>query len=326
MNSRQGQYQKRGNFQSQGQNQGHRYSNENNRTPQENTTAPWDMIQKWIQANPKKHHVLPTYKPVILPYEDIMESVSEEIREAIVVDVPVEKPAVVYDFEEALSVASGEQGVDVEAVEQKGDGWSSVTMAPICPMGLLFYGLNPQVDGEYYLNMKETGRRTHHRNFCLTAQTQGLDRIKSRKFPKEKTVQAIMKGCFEENLNKWDGLTWEALCAILEVQVCLINHHKKTLTMFPEDIRTWTSEKPVIYGSNDSRYFYKAPEGHTLLDWITAKETEGYTISWPEHDAKVDELKELCQSKGWAIPQKAKKADLVGFLGKMESLEALKGI
>lgn len=311
------QYQKRGNFPQQ------RHHKDAQGTTQENNAVPWETIQSWIQANPKKHHVLPTYKPVILPYEDVMESISEEIREAIVVNVPVEKPAVVYDFEDALSISSADH---LEAVtEPKGDGWTSVTMAPICPMGLIFYSLNPQVDGEYYLNMKETERRTHHRNFCLTAQTQGLERIKSRKFPKEKTVQAIMKGCFEENLNKWDDLTWEALCAILEVQVCLMDHHKKTLKMIPEDLRTWTPEKPVIYGSPDARYFYKAPEGHKLLDWITEKETGGYVINWPEkEDEKVDALKDLCQSKGWSIAPKAKKAELITFIGKMQSLEVLK--
>lgn len=308
--------------------QGHKHSNFQHRhhkdaqgTTTENNAVPWETIQMWIQANHKKHTTLPSYKPVILPYEDPI----EPVRELIVVDVPVEKPAVVYDFEDALSVDSVEEVV-VVAEEGGQNSWSSITMAPICPMGLLFYSLNPIVDGEYYLNMRETERRTHHRNFCLTAQTTGYERIKSRKFPKEKTTDAILKSCFEENLNKWIDLSWEALCAILEVQVCLMDDHKKVLKMFPEDLRTWTPEKPVIYGSPDARYFYKVPEGHKLLDWITMKETEGYVIAWPEkEDDKVDALKGLCQAKGWTIPAKIKKAELVSFIGKMESLEVLKG-
>jgi len=305
-------------FQHQHQNQ-HRHHKDSQGTTHENNAVPWETIQQWIQSNPKKNSVLPSYKPVILPYEDIM----EPVREAIVVEmsIPVSTPAPTYDFEDALSVDSVEE---TEHVHEDTNSWKSITMAPICPVGLIFYGLNPKVDDEYYLNMKETERRTHHRNFCLTAQTTGYERIKNRKFPKAKTTDAILKACFEEDLHKWDPLCWETMVTILEVQLCLIDEQKKSVQMYPEDVRTWTKEKPVYFGSPDARYFYKPPEDYVLLDWVTSKVADGYRFVWPEHDDKVETLKEICQTKGWLIPDKTKKADLIAFVGKQEAFEVLK--
>lgn len=293
-------------------------------TTYENNAVPWDTVREWMIVNPQKHKKLPIYKPTLLPYEDIMEPVRELIVEKV--EVPV---APTYDFEDAFTAISEEEIAVVEDLT----AWKTISVQPICPFGIVFYGTNPKVNDDYYINLSEADRRTHHRDYCTTAQTVGYERIKSRKFPKNKTIEAIVKACFEEGLTHWDDLCWESIAALAEVQLILTNDTKKKMQFFPADIRTWSNDKPVFVCSDDARYFYKAPalqssddSAFSYYTWVTTKEKDGYSIVWPEHDDKVEVLKEMCTKNGWNPPAKIKKAELVLYVGKEESLAVLKGL
>lgn len=120
----------------------------------------------------------------------------------------------------------------------------------------------------------------------------------------------------------------EALCYVLGFQKLILDDIHKRVLHFPKDFRTWSEERPVWTTGLGSRCIYHLPGEKTLAKglgiWLGLRESEGWKITWPVSEGKLDDIKAKCVAKN-VKPAGAKplKEDWAITLGKHEGMDVL---
>jgi len=121
---------------------------------------------------------------------------------------------------------------------------------------------------------------------------------------------------------------------LYEVQFVIVDEANKKISWSPEDVRTWSTERPVWAISLGGRaVFHKKgeePVGRQLGRWVSDRETEKWRVQRPVADGTLEALKgrmsemntPLTLSGGLRI-EKPKKADYAVALGRAEAIHAL---
>ena len=122
----------------------------------------------------------------------------------------------------------------------------------------------------------------------------------------------------------------DALAFLYEIQFVFVDEANKKISWSPEDIRSWSTQRPVWALSLGSRaIFHKTGEesvGKQLGSWVSDRELERWRIQWPTADGTLEDLKgrlgNMNLGTGLRI-EKPKKADYAAAIGRAEAIQTL---
>lgn len=146
-----------------------------------------------------------------------------------------------------------------------------------------------------------------------------------RRFPRKK-IQDLLAGQISAQTPTSTPLLEEVLCELFQVQKVQINRRTKGLSFFPADLRVWTVEKPILFSDDENSWLFTPVEQGSLSSWLRQKEEEGWKVSWPTADGKLDELKAGLLDRNIVYDMKHKKDDLASLLGRAQALASLQAL
>jgi len=143
-----------------------------------------------------------------------------------------------------------------------------------------------------------------------------------RRYPRKK-VQDLLAGQISATSPITTPLLEEVLCELFHLQKLQINRRTKTLSFFPPDLRVWTSEKAIVISDEENTWSFLPSNSLPFGRWLTEKEEQGWKVSWPTADGKLDEVKAGLLQRNIVYDVKMKKDDLARLLGKAQALKLL---
>jgi hypothetical protein len=143
-----------------------------------------------------------------------------------------------------------------------------------------------------------------------------------RRFPRKK-IQDLLAGQISAQTPTATPLLEEVLCELYQVQKVQINRRTKALSFFPPDLRVWTSQKPILFSDEENAWSFLPVEQGSFSSWLRQKEEEGWKVSWPTADGKLDEVKAGLMERNVLYDPKHKKDDLAHMLGRAQALVSL---
>jgi hypothetical protein len=146
-----------------------------------------------------------------------------------------------------------------------------------------------------------------------------------RRYPRKK-LQDLLAGELSAQKPSGSPLLEEALCQLFQVQKILLHRRAKTISFFPPDLRTWTSEKPILFGDEENVWSLNPIQSMSLVSWLTTKEEEGWKLTWPTAEGNYEELKAAMVTRNIVVEGKQKKDQLASLLGRHQALQSLSGI
>ena len=203
-------------------------------------------------------------------------------------------------------------------------GLGVVPLNPPGPISLILWHKDPEYRAGTFLTRKSILReKIVHINerFQNELKGRGWNRIRTIEQLQEQESSAISPPQNTPDLNN-------ALCHILNIQLCEVDEIHKKMFFYPNDLRKWTNENPIYLVSWGSRSVYvKQPneEGRAFFkDWFFDLEKNNYKILWPTTEGTVKELKEKLNEFHLTIQlengAKPKKEDYMNIIGKAESI------
>ena len=272
----------------------------------------WKTLVQHLQRNPHKKKSLESFALPSCSFDMFMsEEEEEEIVEEIMEDViPME------EILESCETSTMSVGVHDENL------WCENYLVVKRPIVAVLTYLLHKIDEVPITSCNEATVHAFLRNYCTTMQNDALQKIHGRKFPKTKTNEAFVSACMEDK-QKWEDLSWSVLSALYDIQIIVLDHHKKTLLMFPQDFCTWSHEKRIMVVDNSSSILYSTPKQFTwkkdIVQYLLQKEQESYIIPYLKVDDKVDVLKDLYKEYTGNDCGKMLKADLMMAVGRAKA-------
>ena len=117
----------------------------------------------------------------------------------------------------------------------------------------------------------------------------------------------------------------EALCFVLGYQKIIVDDIHKKILHFPTNFREWELDKPVWTTTLGTRCALHLPgEKHLsvgLGSWLLGLEAQGWRITWPTVDGKLEEIKKRCMELSISPRgvEKPKKEDWAAVLGRSQA-------
>jgi len=125
----------------------------------------------------------------------------------------------------------------------------------------------------------------------------------------------------------------DALAFLYEIQIVFVDEANKKIIWSPEDVRTWSSDRPIWSFSVGSRAVFHKPGEESvsvaLGRWVSDRETEKWRIHWPVAEGTLEAMKAKMNTLGVGMGtriEKPKKADYAIVLGRVEALRALEAL
>jgi hypothetical protein len=121
----------------------------------------------------------------------------------------------------------------------------------------------------------------------------------------------------------------EALCYLLGFQKIIVDDIHKKVLHFPANFREWSKDKPVWTTTLGTRCALHLPgEKHLssgLGGWLLSQESDGWKITWPTVDGKLDDIKKKCVDLAISPRgvDKPKKEDWAAILGRSQAASHL---
>jgi hypothetical protein len=164
----------------------------------------------------------------------------------------------------------------------------------------------------------------------LTLHTRVDNELVGRRFPRRK-IQDLLAAEVSAQSPSGSALLEEVLCELFGVQKVHFQRKSKKITFYPPDLRLWRSDKPIIFAEEDNTWMFTPTQHLRFLDWLLAKEDEGWSLSWPTADGKLEEIKSKLLShqvvlQAPAGSTKLKKEDLAKALGRVEAIKVLRDL
>lgn len=171
-------------------------------------------------------------------------------------------------------------------------------------------------------------RKQIFREAVLDYQTRAEQELSGRRWPRKK-VHDLIAGELSVDIPVTSAILEDALSELSGFQKIVFNRKEKSVLFYPTDMRVWKSDKPILFADSENRWVHEAKKDVNLIQWLELKEQEGWTISWPTADGKLEDLKTALLAKnltahlppGSPIGTKIKKEDWARTLGRAEAIE-----
>ena len=199
------------------------------------------------------------------------------------------------------------------------DGWTRMTVSPATPLSAILLAQDVM-----YQALPEHVRWSTLRDETTELQASTANHLKGRQWPIRRTNEGITAcGLEEGRATDWTDIGWRAIATLRECQIILVNQTNQTIRFFPEDVRNWASSNETIWIDHECRYIWSYPSKPNVKQWLTVKEQVGWTLSWPEADGTMEELKQTAQKVGEQIIGKITKDVLMKRVGRAQSIHIL---
>ncbi len=143
-----------------------------------------------------------------------------------------------------------------------------------------------------------------------------------RRFPRKK-VQDLLAGQLSAQNPTASALLEEVLCELFQTQKIHLNRRNKSIVFYPPDLRLWRSDRPLLFAEEDNTWIFSPLESQSFLDWLLAKENDGWKVQWPTADGKLEDIKSSLLSHNVVPEGKQKKDDLAKVLGRIQAIRTL---
>jgi len=200
------------------------------------------------------------------------------------------------------------------------EAWDTFYVQPLNPPGALSVFLMV-TDPMYGLGSPALKKQIQMETL-LHLQERVDKELVGRRYPRKK-VQDLLGGQISATTPVSTPLLEEVLCELFHLQKIQINRRTKAISFFPPDIRTWTSEREIVVSDEENAWSFVPSKTLKLASWLTEKEEQGWKISWPTADGKLDEIKGGLLQRNVAYDMKLKKDDLALLLGRVQALGLL---
>lgn len=197
------------------------------------------------------------------------------------------------------------------------ESWEQFYLYPLNPPGALSV-LLMATDPMYELGSIPLKKQIQMEQL-LTLQERVDKELVGRRYPRKK-IQDLLAGQISSSTPSSTPLLEEVLCELFHVQKIQINRRAKSISFFPPDLRTWSNEKPILFADEDNAWSFVPSQRMGLSTWLSEKESQGWKVSWPTADGKLDEVKAGLTQRNISIDSKLKKDDLARILGRAQAL------
>ena len=205
-------------------------------------------------------------------------------------------------------------------------GWVPTPLEPPGPVAAILWKTNPE-----FRAATLSVRKTILRETILKLQERIEAELRGHRWSRKKIIEqlAAQQSADASPPQNTRELN-DALAFLYEIQIVFVDEANKKITWSPEDIRTWSSDKPIWGVSLGSRaVFHRHGEESVstgLASWVSDREHEAWKIAWPVADGTLEAIKTKLSSLNVGMGtrmEKPKKADYAVVLGKAEGLRAL---
>jgi hypothetical protein len=167
------------------------------------------------------------------------------------------------------------------------EGWIKHRVVPPTPLSAILLHQDTM-----YSASPETARKAMLRDETTDLQEKASIHLKGRAWPIRRTAEGLTAVGLEEGRpSVWTELGWRALATLRECQLVVVNEISKSIQFFPEDIRTWISTIDIVFLDHEARTIWISLTPIHLLSWLSKKESESWSISWPLADGTMEELR-----------------------------------
>lgn len=217
----------------------------------------------------------------------------------------------------------------VTATEDLDNTWDRFVLKPLDPPGPVsfLYSLTDIL----YAQGGTTLRKQMIREHVLTLQERCDKELKGRRWPRKKIHDLLGAQC-GVHLPERSALLEEALAELFGCQLVVLDRAQKKIQFAPPDPRCWTSERPTYVADLDYRWIFEPKESFSLLPWLTGLEDASWSITWPTAEGKMEDIKSAVLDRNLVAHTapgsagKVKKDDWARVLGRVQALEALRGL
>jgi len=205
-------------------------------------------------------------------------------------------------------------------------GWVPTPLEPPGPVAAVLWKTNPE-----FRAAALSVRKTILRETIIQLQERIDKELRGHRWSRKKIIeQLVAQQSSDASPPQNTRELNDALAFLYEVQLVFVDEANKKISWSPEDVRTWSTERPVWALSLGSRaVFHKTGEesvGKQLGNWVSSRELEKWRIQWPVADGTLEALKgrlgTLNIGTGLRI-EKPKKADYAAAIGRAEAMETL---
>lgn len=203
--------------------------------------------------------------------------------------------------------------------------WDMFQVKPLSPPGALSILLTMK-EPMYELGTIPLRKQllTEH---LLALHTRVDTELVGRRFPRRK-IQDLLAAEVSAQSPSGSALLEEVLCELFGVQKVHFQRKAKKISFYPPDLRVWRSDKPIVFAEEDNTWIFTPTHQRNFVEWLLAKEDEGWVISWPTAEGKLEELKVKLSS--YPAPTnpvtKPKKDDLAKILGRLDAIKVLRDL
>ena len=187
------------------------------------------------------------------------------------------------------------QSVEGEMEQTDILGWIKLPVSPSTPLSAILLAQDLM-----YRSVSEGTRYGLLRTETTDCQEKATLHLKGRAWPARRTAEGIAAvGMEEAKASSWTTIGWNAIAALREIQIVIMNETKQTIQFIPEDVRTWSNETEIICVAHDARFVWTHPSSSTTLHkWISHHAFHEWTIDYPLADGTMEELKSAAVKHG----------------------------
>jgi hypothetical protein len=205
-------------------------------------------------------------------------------------------------------------------------GWVPTPLEPPGPVAAVLWKTNPE-----FRAGSLSVRKTILRETIIKLQERVERELRGHRWSRKKIMeQLVAQQSSDASPPQNTRELNDALAFLYEVQFVFVDEANKKVVWSPEDVRTWSTERPVWALSLGSRaIFHKTGEesvGRQLGSWVSNRELEKWRIQWPVADGTLEDLKgrlsKMNLGTGLRI-EKPKKADYAAAIGRAEAVHTL---
>ena len=210
----------------------------------------------------------------------------------------------------------------IEGPDTKTDeyGWSTVPTVPCTPLSAILTAQDTM-----YSASPESARRALLRDETTDLQEKTVIHLKGRAWPVRRTAEGIAAcGLEEARMSSWTDIGWNALCALRECQLIIVNEDRKQLRFFPTDISTWSQSTETYCVDFECKSISTNPNATQVLAlWLSKKEQDGWILEWPVAEGTMEQLKTQLATYNEILTSKCTKDVLTKKVGRAKSLHIL---
>lgn len=200
------------------------------------------------------------------------------------------------------------------------DGWTKIPVSPATPLSAALLAQDT-----YYEASSELSRRATLRDETTDLQEKAVLLLKGRSWPMRRTAEGIGAcGLEEGRASDWSAIGWRAICALRECQIICISEEKKEISFYPEDVRNWSSTIDTFCVDSECRFLWTRADAQVCLgQWLSSRESAGWTIHWPLAEGNMEDLKAMAAKCPESFAGKMTKDVLQKKIGKSQSYQTL---